>query len=608
MTKLFYTAILGLALFSNGIAQTEKTYNMKEVVVTAGRSPVSISTLSRSISVFQLSDIKRMPVNNFQDLLKYVAGVDLRARGIEGVQADVSIRGGSFEQTLVMIDGVKLIDPQTGHHNLNLPISLESIQKIEVLKGQGARAFGANAFSGAINVITKKEKSRSLNASLLGGNYGLLEANLSGTLPISDLTSTITFSKKKSDGYKPYTNFDMTNFSLMQSLSINKHQLNFLFGYTDKKFGANSFYSDRFPFQWERTITRFANLNAQLNFESFKVTPKLYYRNNYDDYRLDNTRPDWYRNIHFNKSYGGEIEISFASSLGTTSLGGEFSKEEINSSNLGSHNRNRGGIFAEHYYEPFSNLSMSAGFFAYNYSSIGWKLWPGFDISYRPIDNLNLFASVGKAFRMPTFTELYYKSPANMGNPNLVYEQTTNYELGVSYNNTFYKASASYFVKEGKDLVDWVRRNKNEPWIVENVADLNTTGLEINLELKTKNLFEEFFINSFNISYTFLSSNRKTGNFESKYLLDHLKNQIVANINHNLPFSLNQTWIIRYEERENYNKNFIVDSQISASFNSIDVFIRASNVFNNSNYDVVGVPLPGRWISAGVKYRIEMGE
>lgn len=575
---------------------------LQEVVVTAGRTPISFSELARTVTVLNASDIKNLPTNNVVDLLRYVNAVDLRTRGAEGVQADVGIRGGTFEQSLVLIDGVKISDSQTGHHNMNLPVSIDNVERIEVLKGQGSRMFGPNAFSGVINIITRKTSAPRLSLSLFGGSNSLFETNLFAAYPAGAFGNNISFSKKKSDGYRYNTDFDVTNFSLGENISLSGGNINFLFGYVDKKFGANSFYSDRYPDQWEHTTTKILNASAQFGKDSFTISPKFYWRNNDDDYRLNNTRPDWYRNIHETNSYGAEIQSSIITRYGTTSFGGEAGEEKISSSNLGNHSRVKGGFFAEHLLEPVPNLTASAGVFLYNYSGIGWKLWPGFDLAYKLNDNWRAFASFGKAFRIPTFTELYYTSPANVGNPNLKYEETTNYEFGFSFTQQTWNANASLFLKDGKDLIDWARQTKNDPWKVENVTNVKTAGAEIGVNVFPQKIFSEMLLTKISVNYTYLSASREAGNFESKYLLDHLKHQLLIQVSHNLPFGIKQNWVVRFEDRENFENHFVVDTQLLTQLGSFEIFLRASNLFNKTYYDLAGIPMPGRWLSGGVKY------
>ncbi|MDP3580696.1 MAG: TonB-dependent receptor, partial [Ignavibacteria bacterium] len=344
---------------------------------------------------------------------------------------------------------------------------------------------------------------------------------------------------------------------------------------------------------------------AEIPIGQLQLSPKIYYRNNFDDYHLDYLRQDWNHNTHRTESFGAELQALFNTQFGTTYFGGEFGKDEIRSSNLGMHSRTKNGFYAEQLIHPTENVSVSAGLFAYNYSSIGWKVWSGLDVSYSAADELKLFASVGKAFRLPTFTELYYVSPANMGNPNLLYEQTTNYELGFVHVLNYLRTSGSVFLKEGKDLIDWVRAKPTDPWRVENVSNLTTLGAEASFVFQLTRIIESFPVTNLNVSYVYLSSDRKTGSYQSKYLLDHLRHQLIVGLTNNLPFGFSQSWMIRYEERENITSHLIVDSQISERVEMFDLFLRATNLFNTSYFDIPGVPLPGRWISAGVKFLLE---
>ncbi len=595
-TALIFTTVL---LFAQ-----EKEYKLNEIVVTAGRAPISFLNLSRTVSILNSLEIQCLPVNNIQDLLQHISAVDLRIRGAEGVQADVGIRGGTFEQTLILIDGVKISDPQTGHHNLNIPISLENVEQIEILKGQGSRIFGPNAFSGVINIITKKMKESSLSFSALGGEHGLFETNIFASLPFGVFGNNFSYSKKRADGYRYNTDFDITNFSIGENVALGKSVVNLFFGFVDKKFGANSFYSDRFPNQWEHTTTKFLNASAEFGSGNLTFSPKIYWRRNNDDYRLDNLRPDWYRNIHKTNSYGAELQSTFKTSLGISSVGGEISKEEIESTNLGSHNRLKGGLFAEQNFEPIENLSVSIGFFLYSYSKIGWKFWPGFDAGYQLNESVRIFAAYGSAFRIPTYTELYYKSPANMGNPNLQYEKTTNYEIGLRLAKNFLQADAALFFKYGDNLIDWVRSSKSEPWKVENVTKVKTYGTEFTITFFPQDLIRQIPITKFSIGYTFLTANRNAGVFESKYLLDHLRHQLIFALSYYLPLRIRQNWSFRYEDRQNFEPQFIIDTQLSAQYDKLNIFLRAANLFNKPYFDIAGVPLPGRWLSAGVKYSI----
>jgi vitamin B12 transporter len=602
LNRFFFTIVF-ICIFINLSAQ-DKVYNFDEITITAGRSPVAFSDLARAVVVLNSLEIKTLPANNIQDLLKYINAVDLKTRGAEGVQSDVGIRGGTFEQTLIMIDGVKISDPQTGHHNLNLPVSVDNVERIEVLKGQGSQIFGPNAFGGAINIITKKEKEPSFSFSVLGGEHNLFNLSLNASYPVSIIGNNISFSKRKSDGYRHNTNFDIIDFSFNQNYLFGNNQLNLFLGYVDKKFGANNFYSDLYPNQWEHTTTKLLSISSNFGKNALVISPKIFWRGNDDDYILDNSRPDFYRNNHNTNSFGIEVQTSLKTSSGVTSFGGEFNKEEIASSNLGNHSRLKGGFFFEQVLDISKSLSASAGFFVYNYSNTELKIWPGINAAYKISDRMKTFVSVGKAFRIPTFTELYYKSPANLGNPDLMFEESMNYELGFSYSGKTNRFESSIFLKDGKNIIDWARVSQTAPWKVENVPGIKTTGFEISYTFFPCLAGLDFAIGKINLSYTYLSANRSSGAFQSKYVLENLRHQLLANIDNDLPFGLQQNWSFIFRDRANFSQQVTTDTQIYFSLEELNIFIRATNIFNTSYEDFSGVALPGRWISCGIKYRI----
>ncbi len=131
------------------------TIKLKEVSIASNRISLPFSKTSRTITLITSEDIVKSSATNVADLLQNVAGIDVRRRGIDGMQSDLYIRGGNFDQTLVLIDGVKMDDAQTGHHSMNAILSLDNIERIEILKGPAARIYGQNAFTGAINIVTK---------------------------------------------------------------------------------------------------------------------------------------------------------------------------------------------------------------------------------------------------------------------------------------------------------------------------------------------------------------------------------------------------------------------------------------------------------------------
>ena len=349
----FLVLAIGAALVSaymtvsRACADGEPAYELEEMVVTAGRIPTTFSNITRSVVVIGRDDIRTAPVHSVQDLLQYALGVDVRQRGPLGVQADVAVRGGTFEQTLILVDGTKVSDPQTGHHNLDLPLALEDIERVEILKGQGSRLYGPNAFGGVINIITRKREHKAARLEALAGDYGLREGTVSLSHPLGTSSHHLSLSKRTSGGYRAATDFDISTVSYGFSIPIGPGMSDLSFGYMAKEFGANSFYSDKYPNEWENTNTTFLSAGFYLEEDRFSFSSKFHWRRHGDDFLLDRERPAWYRNRHTTDLSGVDLLFLFPSRLGTTAFGGEAGKEGIESSNLGNHSRTKEGFFVE---------------------------------------------------------------------------------------------------------------------------------------------------------------------------------------------------------------------------------------------------------------------
>ena len=600
----FYTILFAILISTLIHADQESVYEVEDVIVTAGRIPMTFSEITRSVTVISREDIANAPVHSIQDLLEYIPGVDISKRGAHGVQADISIRGGTFEQTLVLVDGIKVSDPQTGHHNLNLPITLDDVKRIEILRGQGSGLYGPNAFGGVVNIITKKGTEKQLSIKAIAGDFEFSEAAASLSYPLGNLGNHLSLSKKKSGGYTEATDFDIMTFRYGSSLQTRTGQIDLLFGYIDKKFGANRFYSDAFPNEREHTETMILNIGMNSEHRGIILSPKMYWRQHKDDFILDNDRPDWYRNKHTTNVYGFEFQADFKSKLGKTALGCEAGQEKIESNSLGNHSRNRGGVFLEHQITMVKRITLQTGAFAYYHSDWDWQVWPSFNIGYQLRDSWRMYGSIGRSFRVPTYTELYYVSAANMGNPGLKPEKAVTYETGISRSGQFITGNLTVFRREGTDIIDWARPldSIDDLWRVENVSIVNTTGLEFSLGVYPDQSDFLLPISRLQTSYVFLDSDRETEGYESKYLLRQLDHQFLISVELALPLSLNQGWKFRYEVPTEADSRFIVDTRVSWHYSKLEWFIEATNLFNESYFEIGSIPMPGRQVLAGVKW------
>ncbi len=597
-----YIILFCLIPFTKIFAQNE--YKLDDIIVTSGRTPSIVNELTRNVLVLTSAELENLPVNSVHELINYIAGVDLKQRGANGMQSDLAIRGGTFEQSLVMINGTKIIDPQTGHHNLNIPITVEDIERIEIVKGQASKSFGSNAFSGVINFITKTDFINKMTLSLAGGESGYANGLISAAYIFSNISNSITFEKSRSDGYRFNTGYDRLTFNYSSAVNLSKARLNLMFGYSDNDFGANSFYSIRFPKQAERVTTKILTLSGGFETGGVDLSPKLFWRNNNDKFMLDKDNPEFYMNLHESNSYGAEFQASFVSTFGSTVIGFEYNKDKLISTNLGIRSREKKGVFFEQVLEPYSGLNINLGGFVSDYSGYGWKIFPGLDAGVNLSDNTKIFFSAGKAFRIPTYTELFYNDPVTQGNPDLRPEEVINYETGLRYRTTKIDLTISVFMREGENIIDWVRQNEKFKWTVENIAEAKTSGAEINFSCSLNS--DAGFVKNITFGYTYLTSDKITRGLESRYTLDHLKHQAAAGVSGNLTLGISQNWNFRYEERYNSGSHFIVDMQLKKNFQLFDFWIKALNLFNISYKDFADVPLPGRCLSAGLKFSLQI--
>lgn len=599
---LFQTVlVVGLGACPQVFAEPDPIYELEPVVVTASRIPTTFSDLCRSVVVIGRGDMQAFPVHSVQDALQYAHGVDLRQRGPLGVQADVSIRGATFEQTLILVDGIKMTDPQTGHHSLDIPLTLDDIERIEVLRGQGSSLYGPNAFGGVINIITRKDRAKQASLRATLGGYGLHGGCISLSCPIGASRHRLSAERRKSSGYRYNTRFDITTASYAASVETTSGEIDVSCRYLDKKFGANGFYSDRFPDQWEHTTTTTINSRANLRNAGLMASLGLHWRRHKDDFMLDRTEPDWYRSRHTTDVYGVELQSTVDSKAGLTVLGGEVGIEEIESANLGNHTRIRGGLFFEQHLQMRERLAVKLAACAYSYSGWGWRISPDIAIGFQPTKSLRLYGSLGNSFRVPTYTELYYASPANMGNPALGPEGAWTYEVGSKWKNRVLEVTLAVFRREGRDLIDWTRAEDADPWQAQNVASANTNGMELGFEITPGGFPGGHVVSRIRASYAYLDSHKRTDGFESKYLLDHLRHQFLLDISHRLLWRLTQNWRLRYGDRlQDRGTHCVLDTRVSWKRERVELFLEATNIFNSTYSEVGSVLMPGIWIKTGL--------
>jgi len=616
-----------------------KEYGLDEIEVSAQRSPAVYSQVARIISVIERQEIEAAPARSIQELLEYVAGVDIRQRGAEGIQADVSIRGGTFDQTLILLNGINITDPQTGHHNLNIPVSFNEIQRIEILEGPAARVYGPNAFSGAINIVTRQTASNELNASLTGGSFGYFDADLAGSFHIAKMQNNLSVNYKQSEGYIANTDFKNAGVYYSGVFDLENGKMSLQAGYSDKGFGANSFYTPKYPNQYEEVKAFISSVKWE-SYSKFHVTPAVYWRRHQDRFELFRDNPaSWYttHNYHLTNTYGANLNSWVNWQLGKTACGIEFRSENILSNVLGdplnehvdvpgedalftkSKSRDYYSGFIEHVYN-YNKWNFSAGVLV-NYiteNKTGFHFFPGFDIGYKITSDVKAFVSYNTSLRMPTFTDLYYSGPTNIGNPDLNPEISSTAEGGMKLNSGAFNGYVVGFYRKGKNIIDWVKMDNSEKWQPQNLTEINGFGGEFQFQANLKQYFGLHLPNRISVNYLFNTLNKEEFDFISYYVLDNLKHKFVGSVNQEIVKNFTIDLKVSFQFREGsytsfkngswgseikYPSFWLFDGKLNYSLKKANVFASVTNIFNVGYYDIGNVAQPGRWFKAGVSYR-----
>ena len=580
--------------------------NFDEIVVSANRIDIPFSQDSRSINIISKEQIQKMDPTDINQLLQVVAGVDVRQRGVQGVQADVSIRGGTFEQTLVLINGVRMSDPQTGHHLMNLPIAVEDIERVEIIKGPAARIYGQNAFAGAINIITKVKDDFGLTLKAEYGQNDLRQVYVNTSVPIGKYKQSISGSYRSSDGYRFNTDFSIANLFYQSQIEFNQGEANFLVGYVDRDFGANGFYgNETFVDQFESVQTFIANASAKKRFGNWVIKPRIAYRKNNDNWQFRREDPEFFQNFHESGVLTSEIQTSMFHNLGALGFGIEHNYLTLESSNLkdqdgnGSHLRNQLGIHLENRFILMDGkLDITPGILAlYISDRQEFSYYPGVDLGYSLNDQVKLFSNIGWTTRIPSFTDLYYQDSGNSGNPNLIPERAFTYEVGAKYYRGNQYLQLSFFDRKASDQIDWFRVSEDEKWMPDNFNIATYRGFDISYQ----NTFKDIkFLDFVSVSYTYINATFEENDFQfSRNQLENLRHQLIVQPQFSAgDFGLNL--VFKYNDRVSLENYYTLDANVSYRIKEQKVFLRANNLTNQIYRETNLVEMPGRWISGGV--------
>lgn len=608
-------------------SQEFQNYQLEELVVSSSRVPIDLNRSARVVTVLDSIAIKASPAHTMNDLLKYAIGVDVRQRGGMGVQTDIGMRGGTSDQIAILINGINVCDPQTGHFALDLPMDKSDIERIEILEGPAGRIYGTSSLVGAINIITKKPVKSSADVRLEGGSHGSFSGTARGAIANGKYSNSISFGYGRSDGYLRNSNGKLNSdydafkaFYQGQYIGADADIL-WLAGISDKAFGANTFYSVKYDDQYEHTSKAYFAVQAETK-GRIHFKPSVYWmhsRDRFELFRGDESNVPF--NYHRTNVYGLNLGSYFNWKLGKTAFGAEMRNEDVLSTTLGDSlntpkhiqdtdreyslgkNRTNISLYLEHNV-LLRRLTFSGGVTAVKNtgSEMSFRLYPGADMSVRIGENWKAYASWNTSLRMPTFTELYYSVGGHKADKYLKPEEMTAYEAGLKYSRSWLSAQACVYLHRGRNMIDWIRDSSlgNEAvWTSVNHTKINAVGEEISLMVDMPSLLgRNFFLRSLYLGWSHIDQDKNVGeNIQSQYSLEYLRNKVVAKVDMNITGAVDVNLSWRWQQRAG---NYVPYSLVDARIGWRQFFLNIENLLNHEYSDFGGVPQPKLWISAGI--------
>lgn len=630
---------------SNIIAQISADFDT--LTVQNDRVPLKISETGRNISVLQSEEVSQMAFTSIDDLLQYIPGIEVQSRNAFGAQGDITMRGATFSQVLVLVDGMRLNDPLTAHFNSYIPVAPAEIARIEVLRGAAAAMYGADAVGGVINIITKAfdvkyQKDNQISGAINFGENRLVNAQQGFALKKGRSYFGGGFSLNQSDGqlveeqvldnttleaYRNY--FDIKTMGLSFAHQFDKGwSLQARTGYDDRDFSARYFYtSNAFDKSVEQTQAWWNQLRVAKVGQSSSTDVNLVYKFNTDnfvfspDFPSTNTHKTQLWNLNVNHLQ----ELSSSLSLMT---GIQLDNRKIESNDRGNHEDIHAGAYVMGVYQPDPRWNITSSLRLDYDENYDLEFTPQLNISY-VLPMLTLRASAGRSIRAANYTERFVSfnlenlTPGrNLGNPDLMAERSWSEELGVDFKLTDnWQIRATGFLRQSDNLIDYVSTNEAvipnnqnlqggaDYFFAQNISAVNTNGLE--LESWYRKSFNEGSWLLWTLGYTHLNTTNEEG-IVSSYISSHARHLINTNLtfkHEHFEWSMNGL----YKQRDPRSANtinavlaeeyMVWNTRLAYRITSeLSLNVMVHNLFDVEYADILGARMPNRWVMLGAKF------
>jgi iron complex outermembrane recepter protein len=565
----------------------------ESIVVTGAATPAPLDETDRDITVLPLPRKERTLFDSWFNLLQLDPTLDLQQRSPGGFIADFSIRGATYGQTLVLLNGMRLNDAQTAHFNLDVPVPLDIISSLEVLKGSGSALYGSDAIGGVINVRTQPAETPELRLIAGVGNFGTNEQHGVASFGSPKYSEQIGFARDFSTGFAPDRDYRNLSLSSMTGLKTKLGATSLLFTYSDKPYGADQFYGN-YP-SWERIKTWFGSVHQDLG---DKTEASFAFRRHTDLFVLFRYQPEIYTNRHLLDSWQGDLRRHDNLPLhAVLSYGAEGFSEAIVSTNLGVRNRTRGSGYVFYDLRSLRRYSLSAGIREEVYGSGQVATSPSISAAAWLYPKLKLRGSASRAFRLPSYTDLYYSDPANKGNPNLKPESATSYEAGLdAYFRPNLHSSVTVFQRRDTNVIDYVRATPADLWQATNFDKLHFTGVE------AATAYEPIAGQRLQVSYSALhGANSGTTVLLSKYTFNYPVHSAVAEWRGAIGSRLIARTRLGVVDRVTRDPYAVWDASATWSQGRVRPFVQFTNLTSTVYQEIPGVILPKRGVLGGVE-------